>query len=148
MSECLWGGLACKTRDDCIDRIEFGEYLNSNLSTFSVKIFKLIHTCLHILVEANNVHGELPVELEQLNGMRYLYLEGARGDTDYNSGNLQFLKGPIPEQYSNLDQLIILDLNYNELDGTIPEKMYDMTQLQTLDINHNVSNILNKSSFN
>ena len=79
--------------------------------------------------------------------MRYLYLEGARGETDYNSGNLQFLKGPIPEQYSNLDQLIILDLNYNELDGTIPEKIYDMTQLQTLDINHNVSNILNKSSF-
>lgn len=112
-----------------------------------MKIFKLIHTCLHILVEANNVHGELPVELEQLNGMRYLYLEGARGDTDYNNGNLQFLKGSIPEQYSNLDQLIILDLNYNELDGTIPEKIYDMTQLQTLDINHNVSNILNKSSF-
>ena len=107
------------------------------ISTSFEKFVKLILVCI---IEANNVHGELPYELEQLNGMRYLYLEGARGDTDYNSGNLKFLKGPIPEQYSNLDQLIILDLNYNELDGTIPEKIYGMTQLQTLDINHNVSN--------
>jgi len=110
VSECLWGGLACKTETRCLDRIEF---------------------------EANNVNGVIPSEIAQLNGLRYLYLEGAFGDLDYADGTMKFVTGTIPPEISQLSNLLILDLNYNKLQGTLPIGIYNMVQLRQLDLNHN-----------
>lgn len=81
----------------------------------------------------------IPSEIAQLNGLRYLYLEGAFGDIDYSDGTMKFLTGTIPSEISQLENLLILDLNYNKLQGTLPVGIYNMVQLRQLDINHNVS---------
>mmetsp|Transcript_27828 Transcript_27828/g.41250 ORF Transcript_27828/g.41250 Transcript_27828/m.41250 type:complete len:1361 (-) Transcript_27828:174-4256(-) len=112
MNECLWGGLACNIETMCLDRIEF---------------------------ESNNVNGVIPFEIEQFNGLRFLYIEGAKGPVEYNSGDLAFLQGEIPS-LDKLDQLIVIDLNYNQLSGPIPDGVWDMTNLRQLDLNNNFLN--------
>jgi len=111
VSECLWGGLTCKTQNECLDRIEF---------------------------EANNVGGTIPTEIEQFYDMRFLYLEGAIDTDDYLSGSLNLLEGEIPAEVVKLDALLILDLNYNTLQGEIPIGVFGMTKLRQLDLNHNL----------
>jgi len=112
VSECLWGGLACKTATNCLDRIE---------------------------IEANNVSGTIPHEIEQLNGLRFLYLEGANTIEDYESDDtLKFLSGMIPPKIRELEELLVIDLNFNKLTGPIPEGIYNLKKLRTLDINHNL----------
>lgn len=92
----------------------------------------------HNITEANNVNGVIPYEIEQLNSLRFLILEGAINGTDYNDGSLTFLQGDIPS-LDNLDRLIVLDLNYNQLTGPIPDGVWDMSDLRQLDLNDNVS---------
>jgi len=70
--------------------------------------------------------------------LRFLYIEGAKGPVEYNSGDLAFLQGEIPS-LDKLDQLIVIDLNYNQLSGPIPDGVWDMTNLRQLDLNNNVS---------
>lgn len=72
--------------------------------------------------EANSVGGELPTEIEQLNLLRFLYLEGARDRQEYLSGNLDLIYGQIPPEISTLSNLIILDLNFNLFDGEVSFK--------------------------
>jgi len=110
VSECLWGGLACREENSCLDRIEF---------------------------EANNLGGTIPFELEQLNQMRFLYIEGALNDEDYESGGLDLVGGGIPSELVTLDDLLVLDLNYNVLNGELPVGIFSMTKLRQLDLNHN-----------
>jgi len=90
------------------------------------------------ITEANNVNGVIPFEIEQLNSMRFLILEGAIKETDYNDNSLVFLQGKIPS-LDKLDQLLILDFNFNQLTGPIPDGVWNMTNLRQLDLNHNVS---------
>jgi Leucine-rich repeat (LRR) protein len=85
------------------------------------------------------VNGFIPDEIGQLDGLRFLYLEGAQNEEDYNDNSLQFLSGTIPPLIGELDQLLVLDLNFNELEGSLPEPLFDLTELLQLDINHNVS---------
>ena len=91
------------------------------------------------ITEANNVNGVIPFEIEQLNSMRFLILEGAIRETDYNDDDsLAFLQGKIPS-LDKLDQLIVLDFTFNQLTGPIPDGVWNMTNLRQLDLNHNVS---------
>ncbi len=69
--------------------------------------------------EANSVGGELPTEIEQLNLLRFLYLEGARNRQEYFSGTLDLIYGQIPPEISTLSNLVILDLNFNLFDGEV-----------------------------
>ena len=88
-----------------------------NLSTTILS--SLTHSKHTIPSEANNVHGTIPKEIEQLNGLRLIFLEGAFDDADYEDGSLEFLTGPIPTEIGTLDELRVLDLNYNMLDGSV-----------------------------
>lgn len=63
--------------------------------------------------------GELPYEIEQLNLLRFLYLEGAKDRDQYFTRGLNLLEGTIPPQISTLTKLIILDLNFNLLEGQV-----------------------------
>jgi hypothetical protein len=90
------------------------------------------------ITEANNVNGFIPSEIEQFNSLRFLYLEGANGEVDYNDNSLAFLQGTIPS-LDNLDQLVVIDLNFNQLTGPIPDGVWNMIKLRQLDLNDNVS---------
>lgn len=73
--------------------------------------------------EANGVSGNLPDEIEQLNLLRFLYLEGAKDRQQYFERDLDVLRGTIPPQVATLTQLIILDLNFNKLEGKVRNEM-------------------------
>jgi hypothetical protein len=119
VSECYWGGLSCRKDTQCIDRIEFGKSFNKafplhlNLISFLLTFYKMNY------LEANSVGGQLPTEIEQLNLLRFLYLEGTRDSQEYFSGNLDLISGQIPPEISTLSNLMILDLNFNLLDGEV-----------------------------
>ena len=73
-----------------------------------------------IYKEANGVGGEIPFEIEQLNLLRFLYLEGTRDSQQYFEGNQEFLlHGTIPSEISTLTELLYLDLNFNLLEGEV-----------------------------
>jgi hypothetical protein len=110
--ECLWGGVSCRTSTECLDRIEF---------------------------EGENVNGVIPFELEQLFELRYLYLEGANNDQEYDSNVYEYLTGTIPPQLQALTELLVLDLNYNKLSGALPAALWNLSGLRQLDLDHNVS---------
>jgi len=61
----------------------------------------------------------LPKEISELFQLRFIFLEGARGNTDYELGNLEFITGGIPPEIGLLDELLILDLNFNKIDGQV-----------------------------
>jgi len=95
--ECLWGGLACRDDNLCLDRIEF---------------------------EANNVQGTIPKELQELTFLRWLFLEGENNDDEFDVSK-DYITGTIPSELGQLQELLILDLNFNKLSGTIPIEVFD-----------------------
>ncbi|GJR76524.1 leucine-rich repeat-containing protein [Tanacetum coccineum] len=54
---------------------------------------------------------------------------------DLSSNNL---RGPIPNEVTNLHGLLVLDLSNNSLDGKIPRDIGEMTQLLTLNLSRNM----------
>ena len=82
--------------------------------------------------EGNGVSGNLPDEIEQLNLLRFLYLEGAKDRQQYLERDLDILRGTIPPQIATLTQLIILDLNFNTLEGQVRNEMCHQNFLSTI----------------
>ncbi|KAL9182596.1 hypothetical protein ACHAXT_013248 [Thalassiosira profunda] len=101
-SECRWGGVSC--------------YPANTANALKVNVVEF---------ENNGLDGTLPVEMEQLDKMRFFALE--RGA----------LKGPIPSSYGNLRSLLLLDFDFNALTGDLPEALWDLTSLRQLDLNDN-----------
>ncbi|GFH57320.1 hypothetical protein CTEN210_13796 [Chaetoceros tenuissimus] len=112
VSECEWGGIACRASTECVDRIEF---------------------------EQNNINGQLPTELSLLFDIRYLIIEGALSEEQYRTNDeLLYLNGELPKQvFNTLDQLKFLDLNFNNLAGEIPPGVYEALALEQLDLDFN-----------
>ena len=73
----------------------------------------------------NQLTGEIPQALGQLNNLKYL-------DLGYNQ-----LTGLIPGTLGQLDSLQVLDLGYNQLTGTIPKTLGQLNNLQVLDLTDN-----------
>lgn len=63
-------------------------------------------------------------EIGSLENLRFFILEQGK------------IGGNIPETIGNLP-LMIVDLDYNELDGPIPQSLYNVKTLQQLDLNDN-----------
>ena len=76
-------------------------------------------------LSCNNLTGEIPVELGNLNNIQVLNLS-------HNS-----LTGPIPPTFSNLKEIESLDLSYNNLNGEIPYQLVDLHYLAVFNVAYN-----------
>ncbi|MCB1583251.1 MAG: hypothetical protein KDI92_09325 [Xanthomonadales bacterium] len=72
-----------------------------------------------------NLHGYIPVDIDNLNHLKIL-----------NLGS-NFLSGEVPEQIGNLMSLEYLDLNLNILEGVIPDQIVNLKNLKHLDLSEN-----------
>lgn len=74
---------------------------------------------------SNNLDGTLPVELEELSDLEYIYLSDNQ------------LSGTIPSELANLTKLEYLWLDYNQLTGEIPPELGYLTNLHVLALSGN-----------
>ncbi|KAL4629127.1 hypothetical protein ACB092_05G286800 [Castanea dentata] len=76
-------------------------------------------------LSCNNLTGEIPLELGQLQGIHALNLS-------HNQ-----LTGSIPKSFSDLTQVESLDLSHNRLSGEIPPQLIELTFLEVFSVAHN-----------
>lgn len=78
-----------------------------------------------IKLVSNNLSGQIPPELFDLQELQYLILY-------YNK-----LTGEIPEEVGNAKKLRELQIYNNTLSGTLPESIYQLSELTTIVLNNN-----------
>ena len=101
-------------------------------------------------LSANELVGEIPIELSQLNNLTYLFLanngfdEGPIPPFVFGYDNLRELSlkqtrrtGTISGLIETMDKLVGLDLGSNGLSGTIPTEVANMQNLVFLLLNEN-----------
>ncbi|KAJ8429831.1 hypothetical protein Cgig2_000159 [Carnegiea gigantea] len=107
---------------------EYGLYEDRVGVTFKGRNFeltKILRIFTSIDLSKNAFHGEIPVELVNLNALIVLNLS-------YNS-----LSGKIPSSLGNLQQLESLDLSCNTLNGNIPQELAKLYFLEYLNLSFN-----------
>ena len=95
-------------------------------------------------LHGNQLRGEIPAELGNLTGLRYLGLHdnqltaeipqelGHLGDLVGLNLMRSQLGGPIPSELGNLDRLTYLNLGQNQLEGEIPANLGGLINLHSL----------------
>ena len=78
-----------------------------------------------LLLNGNNLDGELPAEIGDLTDLGGLYLHD------------NILSGPIPSEIGNLTNLLSLNLSNNSLTGAIPTEITQLTNLFDLNLSGN-----------
>eukprot|EP00587_Corethron_hystrix_P016558 CAMPEP_0113329790 /NCGR_PEP_ID=MMETSP0010_2-20120614/21159_1 /TAXON_ID=216773 ORGANISM="Corethron hystrix, Strain 308" /NCGR_SAMPLE_ID=MMETSP0010_2 /ASSEMBLY_ACC=CAM_ASM_000155 /LENGTH=456 /DNA_ID=CAMNT_0000192045 /DNA_START=70 /DNA_END=1437 /DNA_ORIENTATION=+ /assembly_acc=CAM_ASM_000155 len=103
-----------------------------------------------ILLDGNNLVGEIPFELQELQSLEELNLRGnmLRGSIPGTIGNLPLLqvldfskndlKSSIPASLFSLKNLSSLQLHNNRLDGKIPSQMGNLKSLENVQLYKNV----------
>nr|POF18764.1 lrr receptor-like serine/threonine-protein kinase gso2 [Quercus suber] len=76
-------------------------------------------------LSCNNLTGEIPLELGQLQGIHAINLS-------HNQ-----LTGSIPKSFSNLTNVESLDLSHNRLSGEIPPQLIELTFLEVFSVAYN-----------
>ncbi|CAL8150813.1 unnamed protein product [Prunus armeniaca] len=87
--------------------------------------YKLSFIAAAIDLSNNNIIGDIPTEIGQLQLPRWLFL---------NSNNFS---GVIPDQISNLKNLEVLDLSTNHLSGEIPLSLANLNFLKDFNVSYN-----------
>ncbi|KAK2441380.1 receptor protein EIX2 [Trifolium repens] len=87
--------------------------------------FNLTKDLARLQLQFNNIHGEIPSSLLNLQNLRFL-------DLSFNR-----LQGSIPEGISQLTNIQHLDLHSNMLSGSIPSTLGNLSSLYYLFIGHN-----------
>ena len=107
-----------------------------------------------LLLESNELAGELPKELGSLSNLKRLDLGNnyLTGEIPRELGNLSGLEtlllgsnssfavglsGRIPKELGTLSKLEALNLKFNQLTGEIPAELGNLTSLETLVLDHN-----------
>jgi len=110
-SECLWGGVECRSDSLCVDRLEFDN--NGLLGTIPTELQALTEM-RYVLLERDNLVGTIPTEL----GVLPLTVLDLNGNSVTGTIPTEiFVFGSIPGTFAGLLQL---DLDTNQLIGTIP----------------------------
>ncbi len=102
-TECTWFGVECRMID---------------VNPLNMYVYTLD-------ASGNNLSGIIPPELENLSGVRSLYLGG------------NDLIGSIPPELGSLPNLGLLSLHSNHLSGTIPPELGNLASLQYLRLEAN-----------
>jgi hypothetical protein len=94
----------------------------------------------------NNLAGEIPPEIGNLNELQYLVLSGTQnqltGHIPQSIGNLNklvyfyawgnSLEGPLPDEIGNLTNLKVIDLASNKFEGKVPDSFINLEKLNIL----------------
>ncbi|KAF8010390.1 hypothetical protein BT93_J1116 [Corymbia citriodora subsp. variegata] len=111
----------------------------------------------HLHLGSNQITGNIPPEIENLNGLQSLRLDNNRisGEIPHGIGKLKNLavlelwgnriSGPVPSSLGNATQLLDLQLQENQLEGNIPPSLGQCRQLLSLVLSdNNLSGIIPK----
>ena len=104
-----------------------------------------------IELTANELRGNIPLEIGKLSQLEILYLGGnygLGGEIPPEIGNLSNLQelslighnqvhGQIPPEIGNLSNLRVLLLSFTSLSGAIPVELANLEKLETLNLRHN-----------
>ncbi|XP_020082477.1 leucine-rich repeat receptor protein kinase MSP1-like [Ananas comosus] len=115
-------------RIDRIDNMSFKGYiisLSMDVKGQELTILKILYLVESIDLSANNLSGEIPDEITDLQTLQYLNL--SRNN----------LIGHIPEKIGEMQSLESLDLAMNKLSGDIPQSLSALTFLSHLNLSYN-----------
>uniref|UniRef100_A0A804IHU8 Leucine-rich repeat-containing N-terminal plant-type domain-containing protein n=1 Tax=Musa acuminata subsp. malaccensis TaxID=214687 RepID=A0A804IHU8_MUSAM len=98
-------------------------FITTKGSTVDYTTILSLVTCIDL--SNNHLSGEIPKELTQLLGLRFLNLSN------------NHLTGRIPEKIGDMKQLESLDLSVNDLTGEIPSSFSAMHFLERLNLSYN-----------
>ncbi|XP_047944383.1 receptor-like protein 18 [Salvia hispanica] len=130
-----WRGMVLD-RDAELDRINLGfmasymGFYKGNEVTLTIKgleleLVKIWPEFISIDFSCNNFHGEIPMEIGELNSLYLLNLS-------HNA-----LSGRIPKSFGKLSEVESLDLSTNKLDGEIQSELIGLTFLAKLNLSMN-----------
>uniref|UniRef100_A0A1J3CDT5 Receptor-like protein 12 n=1 Tax=Noccaea caerulescens TaxID=107243 RepID=A0A1J3CDT5_NOCCA len=123
----------CDNSTGAITKLSLTACLSGTLKPNS-SLFKLHHLRFLDLSENKFISSSLADEFGNLNRLEFLYLS--------SNGFL----GQVPSSFSNLSQLIELDMSYNKLTGSFP-LLRNLSMLKVLDLrNNHFSGVLNSKS--
>ncbi|XP_030447183.2 putative receptor-like protein kinase At3g47110 [Syzygium oleosum] len=127
--------------------LDFG--FNKFIGEIPASIANLTNTLQILVLGSNRIIGNIPPEIEKLNGLQVLalYDNNISGEIPHGIGNLQnltylmlwgnWISGAIPSSLGNLTQLLHLQLRNNQLEGDIPPSLGWCRQLLGLALSDN-----------
>lgn len=107
------------------EEIVYVDRINVNWKMKSYQFQGTIALMVGIDLSANSFSGEIPSEIANLQGVRFLNL------------SRNHLSGCIPENIGDLELLESLDCSWNELSGAIPSSISKLVFLSSLNLSNN-----------
>ncbi|GLU18806.1 hypothetical protein SLE2022_350870 [Rubroshorea leprosula] len=111
--------------------------------------FTLLGNIQHLDLSANFFQGPIPIFLQNMTSLIFLYLFGNQlsGSISDSIGQLSKLEsiylsvnqlsGSIPDSIGQLSKLESIDLSINQLSGSIPDSIGQLSKLESIDLSAN-----------
>ncbi|KAH0645153.1 hypothetical protein KY284_033037 [Solanum tuberosum] len=150
-SHCSWYGIGCRNGSVTSISIQEGNLLSGTISPIICELKSLqlidlssnyirgefptsLYNCSkleYLDISWNQFHGPLPSDIHRLSRLIHLDIAGN------NFSNIPGAIGEIPETFSALSGLEVLDLSMNYLNGSIPSYLFDWKKLTNLHLEFN-----------